>query len=163
MKVWITRPDSAEYHAGGLRSVRVWVDEPVFDQRAVIKAFDLYDPVAKRYGPEVYREAGWVSKSGSCKAKHFLRQDERVLMLVQHKIYESLIPHWKRFLLELDLKAETVTLVKPSVFLRDGDPAGDHPITVETGTASLFEDGDLARPYHRESYPGFEHKLDGVL
>jgi len=193
MKVWITRPDSIRYHWSGLRHVRVWIEQPVFDQRAIIKQFDLYNEDTKLWGPEIYGEAGWVSRTGSLKAKPFLKQDRRIKGLVLDKIYESLIPsswpdpinaemseqeydrllepmyelecmtHWKRFLLELDLKAETVTRIEPKVKWCEGEDAGAYPITQATGSSSLFTDGDLTKPYQPGDFPGFTINLSATL
>ncbi|MDT8925474.1 hypothetical protein RBE51_22070 [Pseudomonas taiwanensis] len=186
MKVWITRPYCVELCMGGLRSVDVWVEKPFFDQRPLTYDFDLYCSDTNTHFAEVYQEQGWYTPSGSCRAKRFLKQDESILQQVWALIQDSLAPldsayqnaqpptygeydhlldptyemkcriHWKRFLLELDLRKETVRVVQAEVLLVDGQPRGNYPITPETGTTSLFLDEDIAKPFWYEKYDGYE-------
>lgn len=186
MKVWITRPYCVEVCMGGLRSVDVWVEKPFFDQRPMTHDFDLYCLDTKKHFAEVYQEQGWYTPSGRCRAKRFLKQDEAILRQVWALIQHSLAPvdnayqdahppspdeydhlmdpayemkcriHWKRFLLELDLRNETVKVVEAEVLLNDGEPRGNYPITQETGTASLFLDEDIAKPFCYKKYDSYE-------
>lgn len=191
MKVWVTRPECVEVYMGGLRSVDVWVEKPFFDQRPIKHDFDLYCRKSKQYFAEVYRENGWYTQTGRVRAKRFLKQDpaikEKVWALIQESLvyadcadpqrrlnneeYDELLNlahemkcriHWKRFLLELDLRAETVKVIEPEVLLDERQPRANYPITLDTGTTSSFLDQDLARPYHREAYSQYEVRRDNL-
>lgn len=191
MKVWITRPDCIEVYMGGLRSVEVWVEKPFFDQRPIKHDFDLYCSQEKQHFAEVYRENGWYTHTGSVRAKRFLKQDpailERVWVLIQESLgyanftdpcrrlnideYDELLNlahemkcriHWKRFLLELDLREESVRVIDAEVLLDERQPRTNLPITLETGTTSSFLDQDLTRPYHREAYSQYDIKRDCI-
>lgn len=191
MKVWMTRPECGEVYMGGLRSVDVWVEKPFFDHRPMKHDFDLYCPESKQHFAEVYREHGWYTRSGSVRAKRFLKQDpairDKVWALIQESLvyadcadphrrlnddeYDQLMDpahemkcriHWKRFLIELDLREDTVKVVEPEVLLDDRQPRAYYPMTVDTGTTSWFLDEDLARPYHRESYSEYEVKRENL-
>jgi hypothetical protein len=190
MKVWITRPDCVEFYSGGWRSVHVWVEKPHFDQRPLKVAFGLFHPETDIAGPEVYQEGGWVSGSRPGRAKPFLEQDPELMKKVRLRIYESLVPadsddpltksmneqeydrltnlayemecvtHWKRFLLEVDLRAHTAELIEPEIAMLDGKPRGHYPVTEQTGLSSLFLKGDLTKPYFYEDYLGWDRRFD---
>jgi hypothetical protein len=177
MKLWFTRPECDEIYMGGLRSVDLWLSKPVFDQRATTLDFELIDPLSGGVVAEIYHEVGWSSHSGCVRAKEFLAQDKAVTQKVWDKIYESILPidcpvpeikimglnefnylldygselqcrtHWKRFLLELDLRTDSVKLIEPDVLWNDSLPKGKRPITSDTALTSLFYDGNLNRPF----------------
>ena len=94
MRVWITRPTSSEVYLGGLRSVLLWIEEPRYDHRLLTDGGCLIDINSSEILHRIYRENGWWSKTGSLKAKIFLKQDKKVLKKVWDKIYESLIPEY---------------------------------------------------------------------
>lgn len=193
MKVWITRPDCREYYLGGWRSVRVWLEKPFFDQRALRVAFQLHNPDTGVDGPYVHEESGWMSETGGRRAKPFLKQDPDLMEKVRLRIYESLVPadsvdpltksmneeeydrllnisyemecvtHWKRFLLEVDLKADTAELVEAEVKMYEREDRGDYPVSVTIGTSSLFLDGDLSKPYYKGDFEDFVGRLDTFI
>lgn len=190
MKVWITRPDCVEYYSGGWRRVQIWLEKPFFDQRALKAAYALYNPDTGIEGPWVYREEGWQSETGGRRAKPFLKQNPDLMEKVRLRIYESLVPadsedpltksmseeeydrlvdisyemecvtHWKRFLLEVDLKAETAELVEPEVKMYEEERRSFYPVTDSTGLSSLFLEADLARPYFSQDHIEWARRAD---
>lgn len=175
MKVWITRPQCDEVFMGGLRKVMLWVDKPRFDQRPFTEEYELYDRDTETYGSVVWRESGWVSVAGSVRAKPFLKQNKDVLDAVWAMIRKSLASeqlsgdevtnieaadtfldcryeakctiHWKRFLLEIDLKNETVEQADVMVIM-PGDAGGlNFPLAPELAITSHFLDEDINKPF----------------
>ena len=193
MKVWITRPKCDEVYMGGFRYVMVWVEKPVFDQRPCILDFELYDPVADKYVAGIYRERGWWSQSGGVQAKRFLKQDLDIREKVWAKIYESVVPadcpdplnkefsedeyrklldvsheaicstHWKRFLLEIDIRASTVELIAPKVIMGDSSEVVGFDVPASVATSSHFIDEDLERPYRHEDFSNLEHCVERIF
>jgi hypothetical protein len=190
MKVWITRPDCKEYYLGAWRSVKIWLEKPFFDQRAMRVAFALFNPDTGVDGPWVYEEAGWVSETGGRRAKPFLKQDPDLMEKVRLRIYESLVPadsedpltksmneeeydrllnisyemecvtHWKRFLLEVDIRAGTAELVEAEVKMYEREDRRTYPLTEQTGLSSYFLEGDLTRPYFSEAFMDWHRRID---
>jgi hypothetical protein len=195
MKVWITRQASDTVFMGGLREVLLWIDEPTFNHRCPVLEAELYDPATNTYVEEIYREEGWLSISGSLRAKDFLKQDEEINRRVWEEICNSLISWecpdpmevnsveeldspllradyelhcstpWKRFLLEIDLKNETVELVSPLVCYEDGVRARGLPLRKSVTVATSFLAGDLNRPYlaSNKSLSHLELREDRVM
>jgi hypothetical protein len=190
MKVWITRSASDTVFMGGLREVLLWVDEPFFDHRPRILEAELFDPATSAYVMEIYREEGWNSLTGSIPAKEFLKQDEAIRNRVWEEIRRSMISwecldpigyeqgspllrkdyefycetHWKRFLLEIDLKSETVKLISPMVCYKDNERARGLPLRRPTAISSYFLGADLNRPYHTsdKSLKHLEVRIDRI-
>lgn len=195
MKVWITRQASDTVFMGGLREVLLWIDEPSFDHRCPVLEAELFDPVTNTYVAEIYREEGWQSIAGCLRAKDFLKQNEEINRRVWEEILNSLISWecpdpmtlktvedldspllradyelsceipWKRFLLEIDLKSETVSLIKPLVCYEDGERARGIPLRKSVTVSSSYLAGDLNRPYLRsdKSLSHLELKEDRVM
>jgi hypothetical protein len=177
MKVWITRPDSGEVFMGGMRSVLLWVAKPTFDHRPMTQEFELVDPDSQKCMATIWREGGWTSEAGRVKAKPFLKQNKDLLNKIWREIYTSTLPpgpidpdhecmtfehsqdmmnfdyelrcrtHWKRFLLEVDIKTENVEIVIPKTFGLDSE-ADPSAIDPDFALTSLFYDEDLHRPFH---------------
>lgn len=87
LKVWITRPDSHEVLMGGLRSVQLWVAEPMY----------CHLPEAQQMGgageAPRYTDHGWLDRNtGSICAKALLKQDPELLSRVWDKIVWSCAP-----------------------------------------------------------------------
>jgi hypothetical protein len=157
----------------GLGDVSLWVDEPYFDHVPRILEAELFDPATKSYVMGIYREDGWISMTNPVRAKVFLEQDEGIRNRVWEEISNSLISwecpvpmahqqdsallrndyelscetHWKRFLLEIDLKKETVELIAPLVCYQGDERIRGLALRESTALSSLFLDCDLARPY----------------
>jgi hypothetical protein len=173
MKVWITRPASDAVFMGGLRDVLLWIDEPHFSHCCRVLEAELFDPGTNTCVMGVYREDGWGSIAGSLKAKEFLSQNETVQQMVWKEICDSMISwecpdpmeyntdspllrpnyekscstNWKRFLLEVDLKNETVERISPMVCYLEGERSRGLPLRESTAISSSYLDGDFARPY----------------
>jgi hypothetical protein len=175
MKVWITRPTCDEVFTGGLRRVLLWVDKPRFDQRPSSVEFELYDPDQKKYLSSIWRQEGWTSEAGSVQAKPFLKQNREILEQVWALICDSVRSdqvansdvtdfeaaevfmdarheakcdiNWKRFLAEVDLKSETVTLTDVEVVMPDSKGVVNLPLTPELAIATHFFDEDISRPF----------------
>lgn len=195
MKVWITRQASDAVFMGGLRDILLWIDEPSFDHRCQVLEAELFDPARNTYVMEIYREEGWLSRAGSLPAREFLTQNEDIKFRVWEEICNSLISWecpdpmavkslddldspllrqnyelscaipWKRFLLEIDLKSETVSLIKPLVCYEDGERARGIPLRKSVTVSSSYLAGDLNRPYLRsdKSLSHLELKEDRVM
>lgn len=73
------------------------------------------------------------------------------------------VTHWKRFLLAVDLKADTAELVEAEVKMYEREDRGDYPVSVTIGTSSLFLDGDLSKPYYKGDFEDFVGRLDTFI
>lgn len=185
MKLWITRPSADEICMGGLRHTRLWCQEPIFDHRPIRQDFELFDPATGEYPHSVWMEGGWSSEGGSMLARQFLKQDNEVKDKVWRLIYESVVlasetdpsnktmtydehlallekdydmrcqTHWKRFLLELDLRENSVRRI-PSKYYDDNGIHEEASINEAMGTTSFFLDEDLTKPFYFEDYPHLE-------
>lgn len=191
MKVWITRPKCDEIFMGGIRNVMLWVDKPRFDQRPFTEEYELYDPETEKYGPSVWREGGWTSTAGEVRAKPFLKQNQDVLDEVWTMIRNSLASehlsgdevtnfeaadtfldcryeakcaiHWKRFLLEIDLKEETVTQADVFVLMPDDAGGLNLPLTPALAITSHFLSEDINQPFSLYDNMGrFDLKNDRI-
>lgn len=153
----------------------MWVDKPRFDQRPWTEEFELYDPDQDNYLSTVWRQNGWISVAGSVRAKPFLKQNEQILDQVWAMICDSVrsdqVPNsdvtdfeasevfldtryeaicainWKRFLLEIDLKDETVSLADVEVLMPDSDGTMNLPLTPELAVATHFYNEDISQPF----------------
>ena len=175
MKVWITRPQCDEVFMGGLRNVLLWVDKPRFDQTPVTEEYELFDPEQEKYLYSIWRQSGWISLAGSVKAKPFLKQNEEVLDKVWELICESVrsdqvassdvtdirdaevfldgnheaicATNWKRFLLEIDLRNESVEQVDVEVIMPGSRAVLNLPLTPELAVATHFINEDISKPF----------------
>ncbi|MDU8351179.1 hypothetical protein RYA05_04620 [Pseudomonas syringae pv. actinidiae] len=136
----------------------------------------------------VYHENGWTSESGGVIARSFLKQDKDLLARVWDYIYQSCMPlgfdkplgtplpaadyerlldrnydrfclnHWKRFLLEVDLRQDSLKIVAPRI-MDDGSDmpylSSSPPSRVLADNSQYFEQ-DLGRPYIDELYSHLE-------
>lgn len=180
MRLWITRPSAVEVFMGGLRGTMAWLSMPAFSHRPTIPDFNLYQPDGGQLFASVYREEGWVSEVGGVPASPFLKQDEAVKAAVGEFMIRSCLiegwdfvdwnmtnvdrilspgyendcaVHWKRFLLEIDLKTHGVVLVEPRAIVPEGFESmlgGDSFHLLRDH--SQYLDGDLRRPYIADDY-----------
>lgn len=191
MKVWITRPTCDEVFTGGFRKVLLWVDKPCFDQRPYTEEYELFDPEEDKYVASVWRELGWTSVAGSVPAKPFLKQSEEILdqvwQMIRHSVSSDLpgggdvsdfnnsevfldarhearcAIHWKRFLLEIDLKNETVSYADVMVGMEEGSRTLNLPLSPELATTSHFLNEDINQPFDLYAYRGpLELKSDRI-
>lgn len=192
MKVWFTRPSSDEIFMGGLRSVNVWVDKPMFVHSASKPEFELFETETQEYKATIYRELGWCSDAGDVKAKPFLKQNKDIMARVWSAIYESTLPlgctdpkrmamdfgecqdmldfdyelrcrtHWKRFLLELDLSSGDLKVVVPRVIWTSGVEIDSMTVPMDAALTCLFYDEDLHRPFYYHISIPYEHSTENI-
>ncbi|MDU8351161.1 hypothetical protein RYA05_04530 [Pseudomonas syringae pv. actinidiae] len=188
MKVWITKPDAHEVYMGGMRRVQLWVQPPAFDHRPLIGEFELYDPKSNKRFASVFRERGWRAQTTSTGAKAFLKQDPDLMNSVWLKIYESCVLaddpdplnksmdydeysrliergydmlccyHWKRWLLEVDIRTSETKVIEPWVYAEKSSSASEVPLTDALGNHYLFLNEDLSRPYDARKFPHLERR-----
>ena len=193
MKLWITRPHSDEIYMGGDRSLRLWTTQPIFDHRPLKHDFDLCHKETGDVFESVYLELGWSSENHSVKATPFLKQDRSVFDRVWELVFASVAPasdpdlyrrnfnveeyarliepryemeclvHWKRFLVELDMKSDTVSLIEANSLVSDDDYCFGRPVTENLGLTSLYLDEDLNRPFFYSDYPDYDCDRSGVF
>lgn len=162
---------------GGMRSVQLWTDKPKFDQRAFHLEYEIFHTTTQSYGAGVYRENGWTSVAGFVRAKSFLKQSDEIMCRVSDMMIDSITSElltsqqareleagdlmldvgyearcaisWKRFLLEIDLKNDSVRHVDAMVIMPNeyGGGSIDYPLTPELCVASHFLDEDLSKPF----------------
>lgn len=188
MKVWITKPDANEVYMGGMRKVQLWVQPPTFDHRPLIGEFELYDIKSNKRFASVFRERGWRAQTSSTGAKAFLKQDPQLMRIVWLKIYESCVladepdplnksmdydeytrlternydmlccHHWKRWLLEVDIRTSEAKVIEPWVNNGTRLLASQVPITEDLGNHYLFLNEDLTRPFDFRKFPHLDRR-----
>lgn len=194
MKIWITKPTAYQFYGHGLDHARLWVTEPFYDHRPNWGEFDLYDRATNKFVGPAMREMGWSSKTNATDAKPFLKQDKALKQKVWERMYESFVPkdcpdplnkhlseaefdqlgevgydmrclhHWKRWLLEVDIRTLETTVIPAKVAIVDGKQHyPSEPICEVFGTYYMYVNGDHSQPFGFDTHPHLEHRpFEGI-
>ena len=174
MKVWITRPSSREVFMGGVRDLKLWIEQPAYHHTKTEDYNTLTETVK-------YVEHGWraLHQDHGISAKYWLKQSPALQSIIWSLTIHSISPKledehkwaadfdryqrdtfegdWegkckipaKRFLVEIDLSQECdqANIVVPQIYSVDDNHILGYDLNLTQSVYTTFLDNEGTIPY----------------